>query len=215
MDAQPGAPRLIDLTIAQFADVLSSDQPAPGGGSVSALAGALGSALAAMVAGLTVGRERYAAYHDEMTRLRTCAESLKTRLLRLVDADADAYNQVTAAYRLPRQTEAQKSERAAAIEAALKTATQVPLDTAAACLEVLELAVQAAAHGNRNAGSDAVVGAFLAHAGLRGAVRNVRINLNTLRNAAFREAATARAAELLAAGEDALARTLRAADSGG
>ena len=191
MEEQTEAPQLVHLTVTQFVD-----------------------ALAAMVAGLTLGREKYAAYRDEMATLREQAERLKAQLLGLVDADTAAYNRVTAAYGLPKQTEAQQGQRAAAVQAAMQEATQVPLATAEACVEVLELAAQAAAHGNRNAASDAAVAALLAHAGLRGAVRNVQINLGGLRDEGFRLSAGTRAAELLAAGDAVLARALAAADSG-
>lgn len=214
MGAQTKTPQLVDLTLVQFADALGSAEVAPGGGSASALAGALGAALAMMVAGLTLGREKYAAYQGEMLDVQTRAGILKTRLLALVDADTEAYNQVMAAYRLPKDTEVQKTERASAIQAALRIATEVPLSTAEACVEALDLSGQAAARGNRNAASDAAVAALLAHASLRGAARNVRINLGSLEDEAFRAHAANRAAALLEAGEAALEHALAAADSG-
>ncbi len=213
MEERAEAPQLVELTVSQFADALASDRSAPGGGSATALAGALGGALAAMVAGLTLGREKYVAYRDEMMALREQAERLKARLLGLMDADMDAYERVTAAHRLPKQTQAQLEQRVAAVEAAMQEATRVPLVTAEACVEVLELAAHAAAHGNRNAAGDAAVAALLAHAGLRGALCNVRINLGGLRDDEFCLSAGIRAAELLAAGDAALARALAAADS--
>ena len=141
------------------------------------------------------------------------AELLKTKLLALVDADTAAYNQVTDAYKLPKNTEAQKVERAAAVQAAFRAATEVPLATAEACAEVLALSGQVAAHGNRNAASDAAVAALLAHAGLRGAVRNVRINLGSLQDETFHARAEHRVAMLLEAGDSALERALAAADA--
>ena len=185
MVAQQDTPQLISLTLTEFADALGSDQTAPGGGSAAALAGALGGALAVMVARLTLGRAKYAAHQDEMAVVEIRADLLKTKLLALVDADTAAYNQVTDAYKLPKDTEAQKVERAAAVQAAFKAATEVPLATAEASAEVLALAGQVAARGNRNAASDAAVAALLAHAGLLGAVRNVRINLGSLQDATF------------------------------
>ena len=106
-----------------------------------------------------------------------------------------------------------KTRRTAAIQAAFRAATEAPLATAEACAEVLDLAGQVAAHGNRNAASDAAVAALLAHAGLLGAVRNVRINLGSLQDAAFSAHAENRVALLLEAGESALARALAAADA--
>lgn len=213
MEEQAAGPRLSHLTVTQYVDALAADRAAPGGGSAAALTGALGGALAAMVAGLTLGREKYAAHWDEMTALREQSGRLQARLLNLVDADANAYRRVIAAYRLPKQTGAQMEQRAAAVEAAMQGATRVSLATARLCLEALELAARAAARGNPNAAGDAAMAALLAHAGLRGAARNAQINLRTLRDEQFRLRAADRAAELLAAGDAALARTLAAADS--
>jgi methenyltetrahydrofolate cyclohydrolase len=213
MDAQQDTPQLINLTLTEFADALGSDQTAPGGGSAAALAGALGGALAVMVARLTLGRAKYAAHQDEMAAVEAKADALKTTLLALVDADTAAYDQVTDAYKLPKDTDAQKARRTGAVQAAFRAATEAPLATAEACAEVLDLAGQVAAHGNRNAASDAAVAALLAHAGLRGAVRNVRINLGSLQDAAFRAHAEDRVTLLLKAGESALERALTAADA--
>jgi len=179
------------------------------------LAGALGAALAAMVAGLTVGRERYAAHDAEMRSLLEQADALRQELVALMDADTAAYTAVMAAYKLPKDTEAQRAERTAAIQAALRGAADTPLATAAACADVLRLSVQAATHGNRNAASDAAVSALLAHAGLRGAARNVRINLKSIDDEGFCMSAEARVADLLQAGEQALAEALAAADARG
>jgi methenyltetrahydrofolate cyclohydrolase len=213
MDGRQVTPQLVSLTLSEFADALGSDQTAPGGGSAAALAGVLGSALAVMVARLTLGRAKYAAHQDEMAVVEVRADLLRTKLLALVDADTAAYNQVTDAYRLPKASDTQKVKRAAAIQAAFKTATEVPLATAEACAEVLTLAGQVAARGNRNAASDAAVAALLAHAGLLGAVRNVRINLGSVQDEAFCLHAENRVAMLLEAGEFALERALAAADA--
>ncbi len=213
MATQQDSPQLINLTLTEFADALGSDKTAPGGGSAAALAGALGGALAVMVARLTLGRAKYAAQQGEMAVVEVRADLLKTKLLALVDADTAAYNQIVEAYKLPKDTDAQKAERAAAVQIAFRAATEAPLATAEACAEVLALAGQVAARGNRNAASDAAVAALLAHAGLIGAVRNVRINLGTLQDEAFRAHAENRVAMLLEAGDAALERVLAAADA--
>ena len=207
--------RLSDLTIDEFLAAVAADTPAPGGGSVAALAGALGAALAAMVAGLTVGRERYAAHDAEMRSLLAQASALRQELVALMDADTAAYTAVMAAYKLPKDTEPQRAERAATIQAALRGAAETPLAAAAACADVLRLTVQAAAHGNRNAASDAAVSALMAHAGLRGAARNVLINLKSIDDEAFCRTAETRVADLLQAGEQALSDALAAADARG
>jgi methenyltetrahydrofolate cyclohydrolase len=213
MGAQQNPDQLIGLTLTEFADALGSEQTAPGGGSASALAGALGGALAEMVARLTFGRAKYAAYQEEMAAVEDKGELLKTRLLALVDADTTAYNRIVDAYKLPKETDAQKVQRTAAVQSALRVATEVPLTIAEACAEVLDLTIQVAEHGNRTAASDAAVGALLAHAGLLGAAHNVRINLSSLKDDAFCTHARSRVAALLEAGESALARTLAAADA--
>jgi formiminotetrahydrofolate cyclodeaminase len=213
MTSSPSS-RLCDLTVDKFLTALADATPAPGGGSAAALAGALGGALVAMVARLTLDRECYASVQEEMARVRDHAEALRLCLTALVDADAAAYDRVTAAYRLPKDTETARFQRAEAIQQALKGAAEVPLEVAAACADVLGLASQAVALGNRNAAGDAAVAALLAHAGLQGAARNVRINLAGIQDDAFCLAAGLRAAQLETIGEQALAETLAAMDAG-
>lgn len=167
-------------TLSAFTASVASPTPAPGGGSVAAHVGALGAALAQMVAGLTVGRKRYAAVDAEMKELGLQAAALVTELQGLVERDARAYEGVTVAYKLPKETEDQNTLRIAAIDGALVYAAQVPLETARACAKVAELAATAAEKGNTNAASDAGVAALLAEAACRGAVYNVRINVSSM-----------------------------------
>lgn len=206
--------RLCDLSIEEFLTTLADATPAPGGGSAAALAGALGSALVSMVARLTLGRERYAGVQEEMARVRDHADALRRRLSALIDADTAAYGKVIAAYKLPKDTETAIVRRIEAIQRALKEAAEVPLEVAAACADVLGLASQVAAFGNKNAGSDAAVAALLAHAGLKGAARNVRINLTDIQDEAFCQAADLRTTQLETIGEQALTETLAAVDAG-
>jgi glutamate formiminotransferase/formiminotetrahydrofolate cyclodeaminase len=152
----------------------------PGGGSVAALGGALGASLAQMVAGLTIGKKKYAAVETEMKEVALSAAALRTRLSALVEQDARAYDAVAAAYRLPTEPEEAASRRAAAITDALLAAARVPLDTMRACGDVAALALTVATKGNTNAASDAAVAALLADAGCRGAAYNVRINVSSL-----------------------------------
>jgi glutamate formiminotransferase/formiminotetrahydrofolate cyclodeaminase len=167
-------------SLAGFVASVASSSPVPGGGSVSAHVGALGAALAQMVAGLTIGRKKYAAVEPEMKVIAADAASLCTRLSSLVQEDADAYARVSAAYKLPKSA----PDRAAAIEAGLVAASKVPLDTARACARVAELAAVVAEDGNSNALSDAGVAALLAEAAARGAGYNVRINAQSMTNRA-------------------------------
>jgi glutamate formiminotransferase/formiminotetrahydrofolate cyclodeaminase len=158
----------------EWTDAVASAKPAPGGGTVSAVAGAMAAALAAMVGRLTVGRKKYAALDAEFRDLVTGAEALRARLMRLGEEDADAFNAVSAAYALPKEPEAPRRD---AIQRALLGAATVPLETLRAARDVAALAARAAEAGNRNAVSDAGVGALLAGAAARGAAYNVRINV--------------------------------------
>ena len=163
-----------------FVASVASPSPTPGGGSVAAHAGALGAALAQMVAGLTVGKKKYVAVDAEMRELALKASALVTTLSTLVQRDADAYGAVSTAYKLPSEPADAAAKRSAAITDALLGAAEVPLETARACAQVAELAAACATKGNTNAVSDAGVAALLADAACRGAVYNVRINVSSL-----------------------------------
>ena len=162
-----------------IADV-ASNKPTPGGGSVVAHVGALAAALAQMVAGLTVGKKKYAAVESEMKDVALRAAALVNTLSALVVRDAASYDGVSAAYRMPNEPEDAAAKRRAAIADALLGAAEVPLETARACAEVADLAAIVGTKGNTNAVSDAGVAALLAEAACRGAVFNVRINVNSL-----------------------------------
>ena len=161
-------------TLAGFLDDVAGSSPTPGGGTVSAVAGAMAAALAAMVARLTVGRKKYAEVDAEFRALLEEAEGLRVALRRLGEEDAAAFDAVSAAYRIPKEREA---ERSAAIQSALLGAAEVPLRTLEAARDVARLCVRAAQAGNANARSDAGVGAMLAGAAARGAYYNVLINV--------------------------------------
>jgi glutamate formiminotransferase/formiminotetrahydrofolate cyclodeaminase len=167
-------------SVTNFAASVASPVPAPGGGSVAAHVGALGAALAQMVAGLTVGRKKYAAVETEMKETGLEAAALVNQLQLLVERDAKAYESVTAAYKLPKDTDEEIRLRTDAVDSALVYAAQVPLETARACAKVTALAAAAAERGNTNAASDAGVAALLAEAACRGAVYNVRINVSSM-----------------------------------
>jgi glutamate formiminotransferase/formiminotetrahydrofolate cyclodeaminase len=204
---------LVSMTVERFADEVSSNSPAPGGGSVAALAGSLGAALAAMVANLTVGKAGYESAWASSSSLAERAQELKAALLRAVDDDTRAFDDVLAAMRLPKGTEEERTTRSAAIAAAYEKATAVPLATARQCLQALELAEQAAVTGNRNSASDAGVAALLAKAGLDAAILNVRINLPSVREGKFKTDTVAEVAELQAKSAGPLARTLAVVDA--
>jgi glutamate formiminotransferase/formiminotetrahydrofolate cyclodeaminase len=174
-DAIAGGP-----TVSGFTAAVASPVPAPGGGSVAAHVGALGAALTQMVAGLTIGRKKYVAVEPEMQELALGAAALGIELQQLVERDARAYESVTTAYKLPKDTDEQARLRSEAIDGALVYAAQVPLETARACAAVAKLAAAAAERGNTNAASDAGVAALIAEAACRGAVYNVKINVSSM-----------------------------------
>lgn len=173
---------LIDRTVSDFLAALRSSEPTPGGGSASALAGATGAALLAMVAGIPKPR---ATTDQDVERLEAagsrCAE-LSERLATLIDRDSDAYNVVMGAYRLPKQTDEEKATRTGRIQDGLREAIAAPLDVMRACSDAIEQAAVVAAYGNRNAASDVQVGLELLGAGLRGAKLNVEINLGSVKD---------------------------------
>jgi glutamate formiminotransferase/formiminotetrahydrofolate cyclodeaminase len=164
-------------SLSGFVASVASASPTPGGGSVTAHVGAVAAALAQMVAGLTVGRKKYAAVEGEMKEVTLRAAALGNTLATLVERDARAYGAVSAAYKLPKEPADALARRTEAITVALLGAAEVPLETARACVEVAALAELAATRGNTNAVSDAAVGALLAEAACRGAAYNVRINV--------------------------------------
>jgi glutamate formiminotransferase/formiminotetrahydrofolate cyclodeaminase len=184
-------------SVSAFAAAVASAVPAPGGGSVAAHVGALGAALAQMVAGLTVGRKKYVAVEPEMKELALKAAALGVELHKLVERDAKAYEAVTVAYKLPKDTDEEARIRADAIDRALVYAAQVPLETARACAKVAELAAAAADRGNTNAASDAGVAALIAEAACRGAVYNVRINVSSMTDKSRGREIAAEAEEVL------------------
>lgn len=195
--------QLTDLPLHAFLERLGSSDPVPGGGSAAALAGAMGAALVAMVAELTIGRPAYAEHEATVRHLRFDALDRQTELLSLAQEDATAYDAVVRARHMPKESEAEREARTGALQAAMLEAARIPLRAAVVASEVLDLAQRIAPIGNRNAASDAGVAAQLAAAGLRGALLNVRINLPYLADDdPLRQSAPAEIARL-----DALAAT--------
>jgi formiminotetrahydrofolate cyclodeaminase len=176
---------LIKLTVEDFVGQLASDNPTPGGGSASALAGAMAASMVEMACNLTVGREKFRDVEEQLTVVLERAGVLREKLLAAVDEDTEAYNAVSQAYKLPRSTDAEKAERNAAIQAALKQATEVPLAVAQAAMETSHLAVIAIQKSNPNVASDARVARLLADAAREGAVANVEINLGSITDSDF------------------------------
>jgi formiminotetrahydrofolate cyclodeaminase len=176
---------LITRTVRDFVDEVATGNPAPGGGSVAALAGSLGAALGCMVARLTLGKPGYEAAEPEITDALNKLEGLKRDMLNIVEEDAAAYNKVTAAYTMLKDSGPAKVERSKAIQEAFKGATTVPLRLTRKCGNGLDLLKVLAAKGNPSAASDAGVGGLLLYAGMKGASLNVEINLGGLKDAEF------------------------------
>ncbi len=175
------------VTLAGFFDEVAGPTPTPGGGTVAAVVGAMASCLATMVANLTLGKKKYAAAEAAMREIKAKAEPLRRELLALGRADAESFDAVLEAGRLPQGTPAETAAREAALAAANLGAARVPLRTAEACLEVLRLAGIAAKSGNPNAVTDAGVAGLLARAGGEGALYNVEINLKSVPEGADKE----------------------------
>ncbi len=168
---------MLDVPLAVFLDRLASAAPTPGGGSVAALCGALSAALGSMVCNLTIGKPRYAEVEAAMAAALAELEYLQSDLADLMAADVAAYEQLSAAYKLPKESDAEKAARSAAIQHALGDATGVPLQIAEKAAEVLDLVPEVIEKGSRVAVSDAGMAALLAETALRSAALNVWINL--------------------------------------
>ena len=176
------------LTTASVSELLAafrSAEPTPGGGSASALAGAAGASLLAMVAGLPKPRAIEPADIERLKDAGIRATALASRLESLIDEDSDAYSEVVAAFRLPKGTADEKAARSAAIQRALTVATEAPLQVMRHCVEAIAVAPAVLELGNENATTDAQVGVALLKAGLQGAGANVEINLGSLKDAEY------------------------------
>ncbi len=191
---------LVKKTLTDFNAILGSDAPAPGGGSVAALSGSLGGELVSMVCNLSLGRKAQDAHQGLIQDVLQKVRAVSAALLDRVDADTAAFDQVMAAFKMPKGTEAEIEARKKAIQAGYMEAVKSPMDTAARCLDVLRLAETLKGKFNENAMSDYGVAALMAWAGLEGAVMNVRINLPSIKDAAFVEDAGDQAAAMAAEG---------------
>ena len=174
-----------NMTVSGFADSVASKDPVPGGGSVAALCGMLSAALSEMVAGLTIGKKKYAEFEDEMKEIKERALALRNKLIDYIEKDSIAYNKVMDAYKLPKETEEERALRNQAIEESSKLAATVPLEVACTSYEILPLAEAVVARGNSNAVTDGLVAAMLARTAVLSATLNVRINLGTINDEEF------------------------------
>jgi formiminotetrahydrofolate cyclodeaminase len=177
--------RTAEMTIGAFGDALAAQTSTPGGGGAAAITGSMAASLVSMVIQFTLGKKKYAEVEAEFQDLLRQSETLRKELLALADADVEAFNGVSATYSMPKETEAEKSARTEALQAALKHAAEIPYVTAEKCLAVIELAEPVGAKGNPNVVSDAATAVYLAEAALQSAIANVNVNLKLIKDEAF------------------------------
>ncbi|MHC5253246.1 cyclodeaminase/cyclohydrolase family protein [Listeria kieliensis] len=177
--------KLVDMGITEFVDVLGSDAPAPGGGSASALAASVGSALTMMVAQLTIGKKKYAEYDELMKQVLKEATEVNQALLEAIDKDTEAFNQVSAVFSMPKETEEEKAARKEAMQKALKLAAEAPYDIMVLASKAITITGKAVGKSNVNAASDLGVAALNLKSGTQGAWLNVLINLSGIKDEAF------------------------------
>jgi len=190
-----------DQTLGVFLDELASEAPTPGGGGAAAIHGATGAALVSMVINLTVGKPKYAEVEAELKDVLIRSEALRAQLTDAIDDDVKAFDAVMGAYGLPRGTDEEKAARVETIQAALKVATDVPLEAVRLCRDVIDLAAITADKGNLNVISDAGVAVQSAYAGLLSAALNVRVNAKSIKDRAFADARLAELETLLGEAE--------------
>ncbi len=199
--------KLADLSVSGFSELLSSEAPAPGGGSAAALSGALGASLTAVVACLTRTKKKYADFAPFAAEVEEREQALRAGLLDVMDRDTAAFLRVGEAFALPKETPEEKSARFAAVQAALKGCTETPMEMMRLCAEALELTEALLSRGfNESAASDLGAAALALKAGIQGAWLNVLINIGSIRDADYAEACRAE-------GEALLARALPLADT--
>lgn len=197
--------KLVELDVLKFLDVVDSNSPAPGGGSVSALASSLGTSLARMVAHLSFGKKKYEALPDDV-KAKFVANfdellKIKNELNDLIDRDSEAYNTVMAAYKLPKETDEEKVARNTEIQKSLKYAIQTPYDIVVLSGKAISLLGEILANGNQNAITDIGVGTMLLMVGLEGGILNVKVNLTSIEDVAYVEKITKEIYEIKAVAE--------------
>lgn len=197
--------KLAELTVTEFADLLASDAPAPGGGSAAALEGAIGAALTAMVCGLTKGKKKFAEFNDLAVEAEVKALDLKNRFIDVMDRDTEAFNVVSAAFGMPKETDEEKAARSAAIQKGLEGCTATPFEMMEIAVETLELTDSILGKSNDSAASDLGVSALSLRAAIQGAWLNVLINIGSLKNKELAE-------DYRVKGEALLAKALPLAD---
>ena len=187
---------LTDLTVKGLLDVTAGKDPVPGGGSISALCGSIAAALTEMVAGLTIGKKKYAEVEEQMKQLVERVQKIRQQLVLDVDRDSEAYNVVFAAFQMPKDTEEEKAARSAQIQEATKIAANVPMEVARRVYSLLSDIEEVVANGNQNAVTDGCVAMMSARNAIIGALFNVRINLTSIKDEQYVADMTAEADRL-------------------
>lgn len=190
--------KLIEMTLTGFVDTTASDAPAPGGGSVSALEGALGAALTSMVCALTLGKKKYADVQDLAASTEKQALALKDRYLDIIDRDTEAFNAVSAVFSMPKETDADKAARKAAMQAALKLCTATPMEMMELAVETLHMIDTVSGKLNASAASDLGCAILAMKSAIQGAWLNVLINVGGIDDAAFAQEARENGEQMLA-----------------
>lgn len=181
---------LVDLNIKGFLEETASNAPVPGGGSIAALSGAISAALTEMVANLTIGKKGYEGLEAEMQQIAKDGAKLREKLAADIDRDSDAFNQVMAAFKLPKGTEEEVEARKAAIQEATKNAALVPLEVATDVFHMMKQIAVVVEKGNKNAVTDGAVAAMMARTAVLSALYNVKINLGSIKDETFVKEAT-------------------------
>lgn len=188
--------KLKDMTVVEFINATNSKAPVPGGGSIAALNAALSAALISMVAGLTLDSPKYASVHEKMQAIKTEADALQANFIRYIDEDSEAFDQVMAAFKMPKGTEEEQKARSEAIQAAYKTAASVPFAVATSANKLLALANEVVLHGNQSALSDCAGATLNARSAIMGAFYNVKINLTSIKDQLFVQELTTKMQEI-------------------
>lgn len=187
---------LVDLTVNELLDKVAGKEPVPGGGSIAALNGAIASSLTEMVANLTIGKKNYEEHQELMRHIVDIANRRRSLFIADVDRDSEAYNRVFECFKMPKDTEKEKTERSMAIQKATKFAATVPMEVARNAYDLMEVIADVAHLGNQNAITDACVAMMAARSAVLGALMNVRINLGSLKDKKFAQEMAAEADKL-------------------
>lgn len=187
---------LVDLKVTEFLAELESKAPVPGGGSVAALSGGISSALAGMVANLTIGKKKYVEVQEEMEAISAKTPAYSSRFIELVDIDANSFDDYMKAMKLPKETDEEKALRAEKMEAAIQYAASVPLETAEKSFELFDMIEVVITKGNTNAVTDAAVAAMMARTAILSALYNVKINMGSITDKSFADKLVGRVEEL-------------------